>query len=83
MGPSARLGPRDDLGKKGAQLRVFPPESPNFKSVEGAFSKLKALLRKASERTFAVLRAAIGHFVDVFTPQECANHSAAAGSDAD
>jgi hypothetical protein len=48
-----------------------------------AFSKLKALLRKAAERTMDGLWAAIGRFVDVFTPQECTNYFAVAGYDAD
>jgi hypothetical protein len=48
-----------------------------------AFAKLKALLRKAAERTVDGLWSAIGRFVDVFTPQECANYFAAAGYDAD
>ena len=48
-----------------------------------AFSKLKALLRKAAERTVDRLWAAIGRLVDVFTPEECANYFEAAGYDAD
>ena len=48
-----------------------------------AFSEQKSLLRKAAERTVEALWAAIGRFVDVFTPQECANHFAAAACDAD
>ena len=43
-----------------------------------AFSKLKALLRKAAERTVDRLWAAISRLVDVFTPEECANYFEAA-----
>jgi transposase len=68
---------------KGAKLRFLPPYSPDFNPIEMAFSKLKALLRKAAERTVEGLWNAIGRFVDVFTPQECANYFAAAGYDAD
>jgi len=68
---------------KGAALRFLPPYSPDFNPIEMAFSKLKALLRKAAERTVEGLWAAIGHFVDVFTPQECANYFEAAGYDPD
>ena len=68
---------------KGARLRFLPPYSPDFNPIEMAFSKLKALLRKAAERTIDGLRTAIGRFVDVFTLQECANYFAAAGYDAD
>ena len=48
-----------------------------------AFAKLKAMLRKAAERTVDGLWSAIGRLVDVFTPQECANYFAVAGYDAD
>jgi len=44
-----------------------------------AFSKLKALLRKAAERTVGGLWSAIGHLVDLITPAECANYVIAAG----
>ena len=61
----------------------LPPYSPDFNPIEMAFSKLKALLRKAAERTVEGLWAAIGRLIDVFTPDECANYFAAAGYDAD
>ena len=35
----------------GAMLLYLPPYSPDFNPIENAFSKLKALLRKAAERT--------------------------------
>jgi hypothetical protein len=44
-----------------------------------AFAKLKALLRKAAERTVDGLWAAIGRLVHVLTPKKCANYFAAAG----
>lgn len=51
--------------------------------IEMAFSKLKAPLRKAAERTIHGLwNAAIGRTVDVFSPQECPNYFDAAGYDA-
>ena len=78
-----RASVRAMIEAKGARLRFLPPYSPDFNPIEMAFSKLKALLRKAAERTVAGLWAAIGRFVDVFTPQECANYFAAAGYDAD
>ncbi len=34
----------------GAKLLYLPPYSPDFNPIENAFSKLKALLRKAAER---------------------------------
>ena len=48
-----------------------------------AFAKLKALLRKAAERSIQGLWSAIGAALGAFTPQECANYFAAAGYDTD
>ena len=36
---------------RGAELRYLPPYSPDLNPIEQAFAKLKALLRKAAERT--------------------------------
>lgn len=47
-----------------------------------AFSKLKALLRKAAERSVSGLWAAIGRLIDLFTLTECRNFFQAAGYDA-
>ena len=63
----------------GAELRFLPPYSPDFNPIEKAFAKLKALLRKAAERTVAGLWATIGLLIDLFTPTECANFFTAAG----
>jgi transposase len=73
---------RDAIRAAGARLLFLPPYSPDFNPIEKAFSKLKALLRKAAERTVEGLWTAIGRFLDAFTPQECANFFAAAGYDA-
>ena len=61
---------------------LLPPYSPDFNPIEKAFSKLKAHLRKAAERTASGLWDAIGRLIDLFTRQECANFFAAAGYDA-
>jgi transposase len=45
---------------RGAELRFLPPYSPDFNPIEMAFAKLKALLRKAAERTVDGLWTAIG-----------------------
>jgi transposase len=66
----------------GASLRYLPPYSPDFNPIENAFAKLKALLRKAAERTISGLWDAIGRLIDLFTPNECANYLANAGYDA-
>ena len=40
---------------------------------------MKALLRKAAERTRDGLWDAVGRAIDAFTPTECANYFTAAG----
>jgi transposase len=70
---------RQAIEAAGAQLLFLPPYSPDFNPIENAFAKLKALLRKAAEPTVGGLWDAIGHLIDLFTPQECANYFAAAG----
>jgi len=78
-----RASVREIIEDRGAELRFLPPYSPDFNPIEMAFSKLKALLRKAAQRTVDGLWTAIGRLVDVFTPEECTNYFAAAGYDAD
>ena len=63
----------------GAKLLYLPPYSPDLNPIESAFAKLKALLRKAAERTIDGLWSAIGRIVDLFTKQECANYFANSG----
>jgi transposase len=67
----------------GAELRFLPLYSPGFNPIENVFAELKALLRKAADRTVDGLWSAIGNLIDVFTPAECTNYFAAAGYDAD
>jgi transposase len=73
---------RQRIEAAGASLLYLPPYSPDFNPIENAFAKLKALLRKAAERTVDGLWAAIGRLVDLFTPAECRNYFVAAGYDA-
>ena len=81
---SSHKGPRVQqlIEAAGASLRYLPPYSPDFNPIENAFAKLKALLRKAAERTVGALWTRIGTLLDAFTPAECANYFAAAGYDA-
>jgi transposase len=72
---------REAIEAAGANLLFLPPYSPDFNPIENAFSKLKALLRKAAARHVDQLWAAIATAIDTFTPQECANYFAAAGYD--
>jgi transposase len=46
-----RAAARQLIEAAGAELRFLPPYSPDFNPIQMAFSKLKALLRKAAERT--------------------------------
>lgn len=81
---SSHKGPRvrEMIEAAGATLLYLPPYSPDFNPIENAFAKLKALLRKAAERTVEGLWTTIGQLLDAFTPDECANYLAAAGYDA-
>jgi len=74
---------RQAIEAAGATLLLLPPYSPDFNPIEQAFSKLKAHLRKAAERTIHDLWNAIGRILDLYSPQECANYFANAGYDAD
>jgi len=83
LGSHKGAGVRASIEAAGARLLYLPPYSPDFNPIENAFAKLKALLRKAAERTVEGLWTAIGQLIDAFTPQECANYFAAAGYDPD
>ena len=72
-------GVREVIEAAGATLRYLPKYSPDFNPIEQSFSKLKAHLRKAAERTIPRLTRRIGALVDVFSPQECANYFRHAG----
>ncbi len=74
---------RRSIERAGARLLYLPPYSPDFNPIENAFSKLKALLRKAAERTVGALWDRIGCLLDAFTPTECANYFSAAGYEPD
>ena len=63
----------------GARLLFLPPYSPDMNPIELAFSKLKALLRKAAARTNKSLWRALRAALARFTSQECANFLAHAG----
>ena len=63
----------------GAELRFLPAYSPDLNPIENAFSKLKALLRKAAARTRDALWTAVATAIDAFTPAECENYFTAAG----
>jgi len=82
LGSHKRPSVRASIEAAGGRLLYLPPYSPDFNPIEKAFSKLKALLRKASERTAEGLWNAIGRLLPDSTPKECANFFKAAGYDA-
>ncbi len=67
------------IRQAGAKLFFLPPYSPDLNPIEQVFAKLKALLRKAAERTVEATWRRIGSLLDNFPPQECAHYLANAG----
>jgi len=76
-------GVRKAIENVGATLVYLPPYSPDFNPIEMAFSKFKAILRKAAARTIPELWVVIGEAVDQFKPDECKNYFATAGYNLD
>lgn len=77
------IGVREAIEAVGARLLYLPPYSPDFNPIEMAFSKIKALLRKAAKRTVEGLWDAVAEAIKCFPRQECVNFFAAAGYDLD
>lgn len=76
-----RASVRERIEAAGATLMFLPPYSPDFNPIEKAFARLKAMLRKAGERTVTGLWNLIGKRVDIFQPDECANYFSSRGYD--
>ena len=74
-------GVRRAIEYAGARLLYLPSYSPDFNPIEMAFSKLKAILRKAAPRTVTDLWDVLAQALDAFTPTECRNYFTAAGYD--
>jgi transposase len=72
-------GVREAIEAAGARLLYLPPYSPDFNPIEQLFAKLKALLRKAAERSVDGLWSRIASLLNAFTPDECANYFRNAG----
>ena len=66
-------GVREAIEAAGAHALYQPPYSPDLNPIEMAFSKLKALLRKAAERTIPGLIRLIARLLKKFSPEECRN----------
>ena len=72
-------GVRQAIEAAGAVLLYLPPYSPDLNPIEQLFAKLKALLRKAAERTIEALWATIGRLLDDLPADECSRYLAHAG----
>lgn len=79
LGSHKGAGVRAAIEAAGASLLYLPPYSPDFNPIEMAFSKLKALLKKAAARTLDALWDAIAEALPRLTSQDCANFFSAAG----
>jgi len=67
-------GVREAVESVGASLLYLPPYSPDLNPIETVFSKFKALLRTAAERTVETLWTTCGQLLDQFRETECRNH---------
>ena len=67
-------GVKQAIEAAGATLEFLPAYSPDLNPIEMVFSKLKALLRKAKERTVGGLWDRIGEVLKEFSSQECQNY---------
>lgn len=70
---------RSAIRAVGARLLFLPPYSPDLNPIEQVFAKLKALLRKAQERTVEATWQRIGSLLTQFAPTECKNYLRNAG----
>lgn len=76
-----RPAARKMIEAAGATMMFLPPYSPDFNPIEKAFSKLKALLRKAAERTVTGLWDRIGKSIELIEPKEARNYFNSCGYD--
>ncbi len=77
-----KAGVREAIEAVGARLLYLPLYSPDLNPIELAFSKLKALLRKAGERSVEGLWSLLGRLIDEIKPEECRNFFIHCGYDA-
>lgn len=61
---------RELVEARGCSLLFLPPYSPDFSPIEEAFSKIKALLRRAAARTRGALLEAIGRAIGAVTARD-------------
>ena len=73
------VGVEEAIEAVGASLRYLPPYSPEFNPIELVFHPLKALLRKAAERTIEGLERCVCSFIRALKPSECMGYFRHAG----
>jgi transposase len=79
LGSHKGQGVENAIRAAGARLFFLPPYSPDLNPIEQVFAKLKALLRKAGERTIEATWQCIGKLLDTFHAAECAAYLRNAG----
>ena len=67
-------GIRAAIEKSGATLRYLPSYSPDLNSIEMAYSKFKAFLRKVAARNVKGLTSAIRSLIQLLGRQQCLNY---------
>ena len=73
------VGVEEAIQAAGASLRYLPPYSPEFNPIELVFHPVKALLRKAAERTIEGLERCVCSFIRALKPSECMGYFRHAG----
>ncbi len=61
---------REIVEGRGCELAYLPPYSPDLNPIQQAFTKLKALLRRAGARTKEALVEAMGRALDAVTASD-------------
>ncbi len=61
---------RELIEERGCELLYLPPYSPDLNPIEEAFSKIKALIRKAEARSREALIEAMGAAISAVTAQD-------------
>ena len=61
---------REIIQQAGCELVYLPPYSPDLNPIEGAFSKVKGLLRRAEARTREALVEVMGRALDAVTAND-------------
>jgi transposase len=69
-----RVEVRHAIEGAGCAVLFLPPYSPDLNPIEQVFAKLKALLRRAKQRTRDGLWEFRGSALDAFSPEECGHY---------